>query len=181
MNALIKAGFSAYGIEPSTTFRQNAIEHSGIDPQRILEESVESACFPENQFDFITFGAVLEHLYDPAMAIRKALTWLRPGGVMQMEVPSSNHLMPTFINAYFRLRGTNFVTNLSPMHPPYHLYAFTVESFNRCGSSQGFEVAHSYIDVASIRHVPPLVKPILRAWMNWRGTGMQLTVWIRKK
>jgi SAM-dependent methyltransferase len=181
MMALTMAGFAASGIEPSATFRKKAIERTGIDPQSIFEESIESASFPANHFDFITFGAVLEHLYDPAEAIRRAMAWLRPGGVMQMEVPSSRHLMPTFINAYFRLRGTNFVTNLSPMHPPYHLYAFTLDSFDKCASTSGFEVVHSYIDVASIRHVPRFLKPILRSWMNWRGTGMQLTVWIRKK
>jgi 2-polyprenyl-3-methyl-5-hydroxy-6-metoxy-1,4-benzoquinol methylase len=43
--------------------------------------------FPEAHFDFITFGAVLEHLYDPSMSIHKAMSWLKPSGIMHIEVP----------------------------------------------------------------------------------------------
>ncbi len=87
--------------------------------------SVEDADFPARSFDFITFGAVLEHLYSPSLALSRALGWLRPGGIIQAEVPSSDHLLSKLLNFYFRLRGTNYVTHLSPMHPPFHLYEFS--------------------------------------------------------
>src|SRR5205085_2091982 len=83
---------------------------------------------PENFFDFITFGAVLEHLYHPAACLEKALQWLKPEGILQVEVPSSKHLVSKLINIYFTLIGTNFVTNISPMHAPFHMYEFSLKS-----------------------------------------------------
>lgn len=181
MLALKAAGFDCYGIEPSEPFRQKAIELMNIAENRISLASIENADFQAEQFDFITFGAVLEHLYDPAAAIEKAMTWLKPGGVIQIEVPSSNHLMSFFLNRFFRLRGTNYVTNLSPMHSPFHIYEFTKKSFQEHAARAGYEIAHSYIDVASIYHVPSIAKPLLRFWMARTDRGMQLTVWLRKK
>lgn len=179
--ALKNAGFEVWGVEPSEPFLRKALELTGLPAERLQLAGVEDAEYPEAFFDFITFGAVLEHLYQPGEAIQRAMKWLKPGGVIQIEVPSSNHLMPSFLNAYYRLRGTNFVTNLSPMHPPYHLYAFTPESFRQHGQAVGYDVAHQYIEVASIRHVPAAVKPVLRWWMRSRNSGMQLTVWLRKR
>lgn len=152
----------------------------GIDPAKLKLATVEEAKFPASSFDFITFGAVLEHVYDPATAIQRALTWLKPSGVIQIEVPSSDHLMPTFINAYFRLKGTNYVTNLSPMHSPFHLYEFTRKSFMEHGARVGYTICNSYIEVASIRHVPAFAKPLLHHWMAKTRRGQQLTVWLRK-
>lgn len=181
MHAIAAAGFDTWGIEPSSSFRDQAIGRMGIDPERIVLTDVEQATFEPGSFDFVSFGAVLEHLYDPATSIERALSWLRPGGVIQIEVPSSDHLMPTFLNFYLRLAGTNFVTNLSPMHPPYHLYAFTLESFRRHGKAAGYDIPLHYHEVASIREVPRVFHPILRGWMRRTNRGMQLTVWLRKE
>lgn len=180
MITLERAGFECQGIEPSAPFRDHAIEIMGVEPTKLKLATVEEAEFPAASFDFITFGAVLEHLYDPAGAIEKTLEWLKPSGLIQIEVPSSDHLMPAFLNTYFRLRGTNYVTNLSPMHAPFHLYEFTRKAFARHAARAGYTIAHSYIDVASIRHVPSFTKPLLRYWMSKTGRGQQLTVWLRK-
>ncbi len=180
MIALEAAGFDCYGIEPSEPFRNKAIEQMGIAEERIELASIEEADFPESRFNFITFGAVLEHLYDPAGSIERAMRWLKPGGVLQIEVPSSDHLMPRFLNSYYRLRGTNYVTNLSPMHSPFHLYEFTKKSFSEHAKRAGYDIAYTYVDVASIRHVPAFLKPALRLWMEKTERGQQLTVWLRK-
>lgn len=180
MVALERGGFDPFGIEPSEPFREQAIERIGIDPDRLQLAAIEDADFPADHFDFVTFGAVLEHLYDPAGSIEQALRWTRPGGVIQIEVPSSDHLMAKLLNLFFRLRGTNFVTNLSPMHPPFHIYEFTPESFRRHAARAGCELAEHYFDVASIRHVPRFTHGLLRRWMDRRNSGQQLTVWLRK-
>jgi 2-polyprenyl-3-methyl-5-hydroxy-6-metoxy-1,4-benzoquinol methylase len=178
--ALVRAGFDVWGIEPSEPFHAKALEFTGLPPERIQMTSVEEATFPEESFDFITFGAVLEHLYDPSRAITRALTWLKPKGLIHIEVPSSDHLVAKIINSYFRLIGTNFVTNISPMHPPFHIHEFTLESFRLNGASSGYEIADHYYDVASIYHLPRIVHPLLRVLMARTNTGMQLTVWLRK-
>lgn len=171
MKALIRSGFDAWGLEPSEPFYERAV--NDVDPSRLQLATVEEAQF-EERFDFITFGAVLEHLYSPSLALRRAFDWLKPGGIVQAEVPSTKYLISKLVNVYLRLRGTTYVTHLSPMHPPYHLYEFSLDSFRNYGLAE-----HSY-QVCTIRHFPRFLHPPLRWWMKRTGTGMQLSVYLRK-
>lgn len=181
MKALEAGGFDAYGIEASKPFRDAAIERMGIEPDRIRLGLTEEAEFgPE--FDFITFGAVLEHLYHPAQTIERALSWLTPGGVIQAEIPSSSHLLPPLLNLYYRLAGTNYVTHISPMHSPFHLYEFGLESFEAHGQRAGYRVVEHEFHANEVYFVPlpRFLHPLLSNYMRRNDRGMQLTVWIGK-
>lgn len=180
MRSLGNAGFDAYGIEPSEPFHRKAISEMGADPERLTLSTLEDAEFEPGSFDFITFGAVLEHLQQPSAALARAIEWLKPGGIIQIEVPSSDHLVSKIINAYYVLRGTNYVTNISPMHAPFHLYEFTRRSFERNGARLGYAIAHHHYDVCEIMNLPRIIHPPLRWWMRRTDTGMQLTVYLRK-
>ena len=129
MLSMEKSGFNAYGIESSEAFYEKAISEMGIKSSRLKLSMIEDVDYPENKFDFITFGAVFEHLYHPAHILEKSLKWLKPNGVLHIEVPSANHFASKIINLYYKLRCTNYVTNLSPMHSPFHLYEFDIKSF----------------------------------------------------
>lgn len=124
MIALKNAGYDVYGFEPSQPFYERAISKMEISTDRLQNTSVENATYQNDFFDFITFGAVLEHLYDPSEVLKKALTWLKPGGIMQIEVPSSNWLIAKILNRYYKLRGLDYVSNLSPMHEPITYLSF---------------------------------------------------------
>lgn len=179
--ALKEATFDVWGVEPSEPFHAKALEFTGLPSERIQLATVEVAEFPEAYFDFITFGAVLEHLFDPSQAIARSLAWLKPNGVIHIEVPSSDHLVPKLTNLYYRLIGTNFVTNISPMHIPFHIHEFTLDSFRKNGANIGYDIAQYYYDVATIYNFPRFLHPPLRFIMDRTSTGMQLTVWLRKK
>lgn len=181
MLSLQQAGFEAYGLEPSRSFYQRAIEKMNIPSDRLKYGMLEQIEYEENQFDFITFGAVLEHLYDPADSIQRALRWVKPGGIIHIEVPSSKHLISRLINVYYRLRGTNFVTNVSPMHSPFHLYEFGLSSFQKLGEIYNFEIVEKEYFVCDIMFFPGFLKPLLTSYMKMTKTGMQLTVWLKKK
>lgn len=180
MLSLQHAGFDAFGFEPSVPFYERALAKMNIPPDKLRLGMVEEMDYPPNSFDFITFGAVFEHLYHPAAALEKALTWLKPDEIIHIEVPSSKHFISKIINFYFRLWGTNYVTHLSPMHAPYHLYEFGMESFVELGKRLNFSVVQSYYDVCSIVFVPKVFHPLLRLYMRRTDTGMQLTVYLRK-
>lgn len=173
--SLAFAGFDVWGCEPSEPFRAKAIEMMGIDPARIQFTTVEEAHYPAAFFDFITFGAVLEHLYDPKAALDRAIGWLKPGGVLQVEVPNSNWLIAKLLNVYFRLRGTNYVTNISPMHSPFHLYEFTLDSF------RDFEVAEHWFDPCNTIYFSKPFERVVQRYMKATDTGMQLNVFLRKR
>ena len=181
MLSLEHHGFEAYGLEPSMPFHKRAIEKMGIQPDRLKLGAIEELEYAENYFDFITFGAVLEHLYSPKSSIEKALKWLKPGGVIQIEVPSSKWLISKYVNSYFRLRGTNYVTNLSPMHSPYHLYEFDLKSFKELGKRIGYSIEYYEYSVCEIYFIPKFLHPIFRWYMKKTNKGMQLTVYLKKE
>lgn len=180
MLSLENAGFIASGIEPSITFREKAINKMNIDATKIKLGMLEEVDFDPESFDFITFGAVLEHLYDPAEAIEKAMRWLKKDGVIQIEVPSSKWLIADLFNFYFKLRRTSFVTNLSPMHEPFHMFEFDLKSFQTLSKKLEFKIIdHKYFN-GDIYHFPKFMHPILNWYMKARNKGMQLTVFLKK-
>ena len=181
MISLANAGFDTYGFEPSQTFRQKAIEEMKINPDKIKLGGIEDVDFPENSFEFISFGAVLEHLYDPNESIKKAIHWLKPNGIIHIEVPSSKYLITKLFNLYYKIIGSNYVSNLSPMHEPYHLYEFGLKSFKENGELLNYKIADYEYSVASIYHIPKVFQPILKWYMKKTNTGMQITVWLKKK
>ncbi|MEQ1734755.1 MAG: class I SAM-dependent methyltransferase, partial [Bacteroidia bacterium] len=106
MNALTQHGFDVYGLEPSVPFYERAISLSKIATDKLKLGMVENVTYPKNTFDFITYGAVFEHLYHPAHSLEKSLEWLKPNGIVHIEVPSSNHFIAKLVNFYYKLRGT---------------------------------------------------------------------------
>jgi SAM-dependent methyltransferase len=177
MLVLEKNGFNAYGFEPSATFRDYAIDR-GVDPTRLQLSSVEEAQSAPASFDFITFGAVLEHVQDPAAALARALSWVAPQGLVHVEVPSAKWLIGRTLNMAYRARGLEYVTNLSPMHVPFHLYEFTPESFAQHGERAGYDVIESEFYPCET-FLPRPVEKIAQRIMAATNTGMQLAVWLR--
>jgi len=178
--ALENAGFQAQGFEPSDPFFERAINKMGISPEKLKFGMLEEMNYSPESFDFITFGAVLEHLYSPSASLEKAMSWLKPRGIIHIEVPSSRHLIGKIFNMYYRLQGTNYVTHLSPMHAPFHLYEFHINSFLRLGEKLRFIIEKHQVDVCDILHIPLFMHPILKKIMEWTGTGLQLTVYLRR-
>lgn len=180
MISLSRLGFTSFGIEPSNTFHEMALNKMGVSGDQLLCQTIEEADFESEKFDFITFGAVLEHLYSPSESIEKALKWLKPGGIIQIAVPSSNWLVGKIINAAYKLRFYDFVGNLSPMHPPYHLYEFDKKSFDENAKRMGYEIADVRYGVCQTM-LPTTLDPILKPLMKRTNTGMEIYVLLRKK
>ncbi|HBH22521.1 MAG TPA: class I SAM-dependent methyltransferase [Cytophagales bacterium] len=174
-----KNGFDTYGLEPSITFYNKAIQKLKISEERLLNMSVEDADFPENLFDFISFGVVLEHLYDPSLAIEKALNWLKPGGIIHIEVPHSKWLIHKLINSLYSFRGMDYVGNLSPMHEPYHLYEFSLKSFEKNSKINDYTIVDSGYWVCQT-YLPKVFDFPLRRIMKATNSGMQLVIWLSK-
>ena len=180
MAAMNNAGIDSYGFEPSEPFYERALSKMKINPDRLKVASIETAEYENNFFDFITFGAVLEHLYDPSESIAKALQWLKPGGIIHIQVPSSDWLINKIANFYYKIAGTDYVANISPMHTPYHLYEFSVKSFAENAKRHNYEIAQVEYWVAST-YMPKIISGVLFNIMKWTKSGMQLEIWLRKK
>jgi len=173
-------GFNAYGIEPSETFYDKAVSLMNIHKDKIKCCSIENAEFSNNKFNFITFGAVFEHLYHPHDALENAVKWSKPEGIIHIEVPSSRNLNSRLINFYYKIRGTNFVTNLSPMHAPFHLFEFDIRSFYALEEKMGFKVVKFTYDIGNVYHIPKIFHGLIKFFMHISNTGNQLTVYLKK-
>ena len=179
MKALKNAGFDSYGIEPSNTFYEKAISIMNISPDKLSLSTIEDANYENNYFDFIVFNAVLEHLYSPSDAIKKALEWLKPNGLILIQVPSSNWLIAKLINWTYKVLMKDYVCNISPMHEPYHLYEFSLNSFKINSSSKNYEIIfHEYAVCQTF--MPKIIDIILKPLMKKTNTGMELYVWLKK-
>jgi len=179
MLALSDLGYDTYGIEPSHSFYEMAIRKMGIPKDTLFNTPIESAVFEDNFFDFISFGAVLEHLYFPSEAIETALKWLKPGGIIHIEVPSADWLTSKIVNLYYKISCSGYVSNLSPMHEPFHLYEFTKKSFEINAIRQKYEIAYFQYFVCNT-YLPRIFDFFLKPYMKKTNKGMQLTVWLRK-
>jgi 2-polyprenyl-3-methyl-5-hydroxy-6-metoxy-1,4-benzoquinol methylase len=180
MIAFEAAGFDAYGAEPSAPFYERAIKQMNIKPEKLTNSMLEKVEYEPGTFDFITFSAVLEHLYDPSTAIARALTWLKPNGLIHIEVPSSKYLISRVFNFYYKLRGTNYVTNISPMHAPFHMYEFSLRSFQENQKINNYKIIYDEFYPCPILGIPKLFHPMLNWYMEKSKTGMELEVWIKK-
>jgi SAM-dependent methyltransferase len=176
MRRLADEGFDVWGFEPSSNFRDRAIER-GIKSDRLQLAAVEDAKYEPSAFDLVSFCAVLEHLEDPAAALERALSWLAPGGLIFVEVPSARWLTGRLLNLAYRAQGLDYVTDLSPMHEPYHLYEFTRESFERHGERAGYVVTVvGFLPCETF--LPKPLEAVAQRLMAATGTGMQLQVWL---
>jgi ubiquinone/menaquinone biosynthesis C-methylase UbiE len=155
-----------------------AINQMKINPNKLKNEIVETVKYPDNYFDFISLGAVLEHLYNPSDILESTLRWLKPGGIIHIEVPSSDWLISKLINLYYKLTCRDYVSNLSPMHMPYHLYEFSLNSFGMNSRNKYKIVFYEYYVCKTF--LPPFMDFIIKPIMKKTNTGMQLCVCLKK-
>lgn len=130
-----KKGFEAVGIEPSPNFCEFAEKNYNV--------LVYQGVFGENEdlrgrkFDVITLHHVLEHVEKPDELLKRISEGLEKDGILYIEVPNAGSNAVRLIDLYFRLRGKNWSSRLSPLHPPFHKYGYTSTSLTylleRCG------------------------------------------------
>jgi SAM-dependent methyltransferase len=181
MHMLRGIGFEVVGVEPDAAFRARGLERFGFPAEAVVLSTIEDAEFERESFDYVCFGACLEHLYRPDEAIERTLRWLRPGGIIYAEVPFRDHLVTRVVNTLYKLIAPGFTVSTSPMHSPYHLYEFAPESFLHHGARAGYTVLQTEVQTTGhVWHFPRAAWPLMNAIMRRSHTGIQLHVWLRK-
>lgn len=82
---LRRLGFDARGIEPNEGYARFARERLG---QPVETGIWQEAAIPARSLDAVTLFHVLEHLDDPVGVLTLVRGWLRPGGLLWIEVPN---------------------------------------------------------------------------------------------
>lgn len=104
------AGAQAEGIEPHAGYSVYCRDTLGLD---VRTATLETSGFGDGVFDLIRLSHVLEHMRDPVQTLRQLRGWLKPGGVLYVEVPDIE------AEALSRVRGRLFhfghINNFNPV------------------------------------------------------------------
>lgn len=117
LRAALKAGFDAYGIEPSTRSYNVASRILGDRVYKCTLEEMHVHPALNRKYDFIFLWHVLEHLQDPGQAVALMRRFLKPEGFMIIGVPN--------FDSYQSKVGKS---NWYHLDPPRHLSHFTPRS-----------------------------------------------------
>ena len=116
-------GWTAVGVDVSR-FATAQCHARGLD---VRLGDVASADLPPDHFDVVVLDDTIEHLTDPAGALRTILPLLRPGGLITLNTPNHEGVLRRV------MRGSWFHCK-----PPEHLYYFGPRTLRAMLERQGF-------------------------------------------
>lgn len=111
-------GHVVNGIEPNRGYADHSIQQYGLT---VRVGFVQDATFDPASFDIVTIWHVLEHTEDPGFILARLRSWLKPDGVLVVEVPNVEATCQAPRNTFHEA----------------HLYNFNVVSLRRLAKSRG--------------------------------------------
>ena len=150
---LTKKGFDVSAIEPNEGYGNYSKEQYGLNVQIGFAQNLE---FAAETFDFITMSHVLEHVDNPTTMLEKLRTWLKPNGILALEVPN--------VEAVCQSPKSTFHTA--------HLFNFNPETLALLAEKTGFSVVQSVLsedggNLTLIAQKSEAVKPSLAIAGNY--------------
>lgn len=179
-------GWEAKGIDPSKEFIEVGREKLGVDGQ---VSTLEEANFPDNSFDAVALGGIIEHLYNPFETLQEVRRILRPNGWLWFDAPNEDGLYMQFGNFYMRLLGRDWVVVLAPTFPPYHVQGFNPKSLKELVKRVGFEIKEieMFGEISKQTGVETLRKKVeyqigkcVNSFGKTIGKGMYMNIWAQK-
>jgi SAM-dependent methyltransferase len=119
-----RAGLLARGID-----RPGAPLWPGCDPTWRIAGDIEVVDQPSQSWDVVSLFHVLEHLRDPLNLLSKVHGWLRPRGVLVIQVPNACSLQARLCRSRW-----------SAFDVPRHLVHWTEDTLTRALQQTGYDV-----------------------------------------
>ncbi len=119
-----RAGWDAYGIEPSTW----AVTQAKARNLQVLQGTLDSVQLDGRQFDVVTLWDVIEHVTDPVAELEKSYMFLKPGGWLAVHTMDIDSLTA-------RLLGQRW-----PWLMDMHLYYFSKNTLAKMLRDCGYEI-----------------------------------------
>jgi 2-polyprenyl-3-methyl-5-hydroxy-6-metoxy-1,4-benzoquinol methylase len=123
---LRERGWEAHGLEISPTAARHARDHLHIP---VFVGNLLESPYSRDYFEVVVFWHVLEHLADPAAALRRSREILKPGGLLVVAVPNYDSLQA-------RLTGRHWFH----LDIPRHYHHFRLPVLRRLLQENGFTV-----------------------------------------
>jgi SAM-dependent methyltransferase len=133
----LKRGWQVEGVEPSLKFCEyaksnyNILIHHGY-----IGDNVKLS----DKFSIVTLNHVLEHIDQPESFLKHLQSYLTKDGILYIEVPNTDSWLLRMADLVFRMKGKNWSSRLSPMHPPFHKYGYTKKSMRYLIKKCGYEL-----------------------------------------
>lgn len=126
------SGIKVSGVDVSKTAVSYATGR-GLD---VRLGTLDTIKFDDNAFDAVTMFYVLEHIPDPARALREVRRILKPGGALLLRLPHTTPIVR--ILSIFGIRNNLY-------DPPFHLNDFSAKTIGALLTKTGFENIHTFI------------------------------------
>ena len=131
-----KAGWQAEGLEVSPFAAEWGRKQFGVTIHEVDLANLP----PGPAYDAITFWDTIEHLPDPAGALRAAFARLRPGGYLAALTPDIDSLVNSLVHAAHRLAPRRTRPLLGKLYHQDHLSFFNPGSLAQALLAAGFTV-----------------------------------------
>jgi SAM-dependent methyltransferase len=158
---LANAGHIAVGFEPGkaySTFAASSADHAGsIGTYRIDQGPWRSMPYEAGSFDVISILHVLEHLSDPVAALKKAENWLKPDGLLYIEVPDMQFpALKGFKQFHFA-----------------HVIGFSRDNFLFAARKAGFELLEEMAPTSFLMHKADMLHGKTPAEIDLKNTAVK--------
>jgi SAM-dependent methyltransferase len=143
LNAARARGFDVTGIEFSDHAAAMARERFRL---KVLTGALTEMRLPQNSFDVVFMGDVIEHLPDPLATMHELNRIMRPDGLLAIDCPSqTNTLFSRMGFVAYRMLGKNAEVHL----PPYHLFEYRPPSIAHLLEESGFSLLQVVQEILS--------------------------------
>jgi ubiquinone/menaquinone biosynthesis C-methylase UbiE len=115
-------GSNCIGVEPTIEYADYCRNMLDLN---VLTQTLETSEFSDASFDHIRLSHVLEHMNDPVRSLKVLHRWLKPDGLLYIEVPN------TETDANNKMRGRMFHFG--------HIFNFNPVTLRLAASLAGFE------------------------------------------
>ncbi len=147
LDACRRKGYKVQGLDVSRWAAQYAVEKLNLS---VTAGKIKNVIFPEKTFDIITMWHSLEHTPDPCTAVQKAKKWLKPDGILVIDVPD--------------YKGTDAQKTWEKWvgwQIPYHYWHFTFQSLKKLLEKHNFSIIkkkdyHSEVVKSRLKKIPIL-------------------------
>lgn len=145
-----------YGVDINYAAIENAKQYCKAWCLDIEKDPLPPEC--EKSFDYIIFGDVLEHLHNPAAALKYTSLFLKEDGKFLISVPNIQHIsvLSKLINGYFTYEDWGLLDRT-------HIHFFTYYELLRMFNDVGLEVVRkSYTDFNIYDDDEEIIKELMK-------------------
>lgn len=135
LNLMRRLNWEVYGLDFDPKAIESAKSKYGLD---LHTGDLQSANFPDNNFDAVTLSHVIEHVPDPIELLKEVRRVLKPGGRLSVTTPNAHSFGHQQFQRYW-----------IGLDPPRHLQVFTLAALGKCAQQAGLGKVRTFSTAAN--------------------------------